>query len=535
MNSIDQEQVLVCGAGPVGLAAAVALAVYGVPVRIIDKDSGPTDLSKALSLWARTLEVLDGLIDVERFVDAGIKVEGVTFHRGGGIIGRVEFTNVPSRFKVGILIPQSESERILLERLAELGVEVERNTELTAFEDKGDHVEATIRSPGGDESICGFSWIVGCDGAHSTIRPGLGLEFEGSEDPDRFVLADVEVSGDIEDDRVSVFFDVGGPAVFLPIVGGRYRFLTNTPHAAADASDPDLEEIQQIIDSRLGMDLRVSNPHWLGAFRIHECCLDRYRVGRCMLAGDAAHVHSPVGGQGMNTGIQDVVNLAWKLWFHRLGLGGDPLIESYSNERVAVGKKVVSITARLTDFQTNENPFVRVLRNTAMDVGLHFSKLHEYLGNALSMITINYRDVGIRGADVIARHRGSLQAGDRVPHLPLSTVDGSLVMLDSICCADKFTLLVIQNPETPLFDKAVKTMIDGIPESVRDVVNIVAIAAEDAEFPDEVRFFLDLEGEVRANMGFRGHGAVLVRPDRYTALFMGALDAEALSTWFDSL
>lgn len=535
MNSSDQEHVLVCGAGPVGLAAAVALSVHGVPVRIIDKNSGSSELSKALSLWARTLEVLDGLIDVEQFTDAGIKMAGATFHRKGEVIGRVDFSNVPSRFDVGILIPQYDTERILLERLVELGVEVERNTELVAFEDRGDHVETTLRTQDGEESAFSASWVIGCDGAHSTIRHGLGLEFEGGQDPDRFVLADVAVSGDIKDDRVSVFFDVGGPVAFLPFAKGRFRFITNTPHSDPDAGDPDLDEIQQIIDSRLGMPIRVSDPHWLGAFRINDRVLDRYRIGRCLLAGDAAHVHSPLGGQGMNTGIQDVVNLAWKLRFHRSGLGGENLIESYSEERVSVGRKVVSITTRLTDIQTSENPLVRVARNTAMGIGLQFTKSHELLGKALSMITVNYRDVGIRGADTISRHHDSLQVGERVPHLPLSSVDGALVMLDAVCDADKFTLLVVESPETPGFDKAINAMLDGIPESVRDVVSVVAISTSEAEFPAEVRVLLDLEGDVRARMGFRGHGAVLVRPDRYTALFMGALDAEALRAWFDSL
>ena len=535
MANKNQDPVLVCGAGPVGTAAAMALAFHGVPVRIIDKNDGPSGLSKALSMWARTLEVLDGIADSDLFMEAGVRMAGVTLFRSGSVFGSVEFDRIPSRFKIGVFLSQVETERILRERMAEFGVEIERNTELLSFEDHGDHVMATLRTPDGQEETSRHSWLVGCDGAHSIVRHQLGLEFPGSGTPDRFVLADVAVDGPVADDRVTVFITDIGPTVFFPFAEGRYRFMTTTPDVPATAGDPDLEEIQRIIDDRMGVPITVSDPHWLGAFRVNERVLERYQEGRCLLAGDAAHVHSPLGGQGMNTGIQDVLNLAWKIWLVERGVGGERLIESYSEERVPVGEQVVSITSRATAIQTTRNPVFKYLRNKALGIALHFDKPHELLGEALSMIRINYRDHGLRGADAISRHQDALQAGERVPHLPLTMPDGSERMLDQFCDAGKFTLFVIESPETPGFEQAVAAMVDGVPEEVRDIVEIIAITDSEHDLQGGVTVAHDLEGGVRTTMGFRGHGAVLVRPDRYTAIFLGALDARALQEWFESL
>lgn len=535
MAKTDEDRILVCGAGPVGLTAALCLASYGCSVRIIDKNSGPTDLSKALTLWARTLELLDGAIDVSSFLEAGIKPHGACLHIKAREIGTVDWNNVPSRYGVGLFIPQSATERVLIDRLKEHDIEVERETEMLGFEDKGDHVDVTLRSSDGGESTCRTPWLIGCDGAHSSVRHQLDLDFSGTSQGERYVLADVLVDGNLKRDYVNVFFNEVGPIAFFPLGEGRYRLVTLTPDVDLEKGDPELEEIQGIIESRLGPNIRVSEPHWLASFRISDRVLDRFRVGRCFLAGDAAHIHSPVGGQGMNTGIQDVVNLAWKLAFHQRGLGSDVLLDSYSQERVVVAEKVVSSTKRMTAVLTNRNPVFRFVRETAVQIGIQAGAVQKFLGPALSMISINYRNVGIRGADAIPRHSGSLQSGDRIPYLPLATVDGGLVMLDSVCSGNQFTLLIIESPTTPSFEKAVSTMLGGISDRVQDLVDVVAVVASEASIPDQVRSFLDLEGEVGEKMGFRGHGAVLVRPDRYTALFMGALDATALEDWFNSL
>lgn len=535
MQANSAERVLVCGAGPVGLTAAITLRSHGVDVRVIDRNEGPTDLSKAVSMWARTLEVIDGMVDCDAFVKTGIQILGARIRRPTGPIGDVDLSTLPSRFGIGVFIPQANTERILLARLAELGVDVERQTELVSFDDRGDHVEATIRSPDGTESTMQTPWLFGCDGSHSTVRHALGLDFSGGEDPDRFVLGDVHVDGDLLPNHVNTFLGDAAACVFLPIMEDRYRMVANTPNADADAGDPTLEELQQVADARTGMKLRLHDPVWLAAFRIRDRVLERYRSGRCLLAGDAAHVHSPVGGQGMNTGMQDAVNLGWKVAFHMRGIGSDALIESYSEERAAVGKKLVDSTTRITNVMTSENHLLRMARDSIMRVALRTKKMQDFVSKGIAMISINYRNVGIRGSDAIPRRHGAVQAGDRLPLIEMTSMDGSSSALDGQLDPTKFALLVIQSNETPDFPAAVEAMLGGTPESVRDVVEVIAITAEPAEFGPDVRVFQDSAGAAREAMGFRGHGAVLVRPDRYTALFMGALDATALREWFESL
>jgi 2-polyprenyl-6-methoxyphenol hydroxylase-like FAD-dependent oxidoreductase len=416
MMAAEQDQILVVGGGPVGLAMALSLAVHGMSVRIIDRDSEPTDLSKALVIWARTLEVLDGLIDADRFIEAGITVKGAEIHHQDRMLARIDLMQVRSRFKAGLFLPQSTTEKLLIERLAELGVVVERETELLSFTDSGDHVDVVLRDSAGVEHAASTPWLLGCDGSHSTVRHGLGLDFPGGENPERFVLGDVHVDVDLPGDRVSGFFHHSGVLMFFPIVGGRFRVFANTPEVDADQGDPTMEELQAIVTRRVDRPIRISDPHWLGAFRIRDRVLESYRSGRCLLAGDSAHVHSPAGGQGMNTGIQDAVNLGWKLALHSRGIGSETLIDSYSEERAAVGRKVVSTTTRLTDVVTSRNPFVQAIRNTAIQLGSGIPMVQKMITQALAMIVVNYRNVGIRGNDAVHRHHSSFDAGDRVPY-----------------------------------------------------------------------------------------------------------------------
>lgn len=535
MVSSPETQVLVCGAGPVGLTAAVLLRSYGCSVRIIDKQDGPTDLSKALTLWARTLELLEGAIDVQQFIESGIPIEGACFHSGMKEMGSFDFSQVPSRYGVGYLLPQSRTERVLIEHLQSVGVEVEWGVELSDFENKDDHVACTLQKADGTQTTLSSSWLIGCDGAHSVVRHKLGLNFVGAAVDKRFVLADVAVEGDIKPNHANIFFNDVGPIFFFPFERDRCRVITDTPDIGMEKGDPDLEEIQSILDERLGSGIRVRDPHWLASFRINDRVVERYRAGRCFLAGDAAHVHSPVGGQGMNTGIQDVVNLCWKIAFHDRGVGSEPLLDSYSAERGYIGERVVSGTKRLTHVLTLRNPIVRFVRETAVRVGLQFEAVQKFLGDALSMIEVNYRKVGIRSADSIPRHSGAIQAGDRIPDLPLAYPNGDLVMLDQVCASDKFTLLVVESPTTPSFDKAIDAMLSGIPDQLKPLLDVVAITDKESSIHSDVPTYLDLEGDVYEKMGFRGHGAVVVRPDRYSALFLGALDATALQKWVDSL
>ncbi|UHD45365.1 FAD-dependent monooxygenase [Aureimonas altamirensis] len=314
---------------------ASELVRYGVSVRIIDRAAGRTDKSKALVLWSRTLELLDRGIDgAAPFTEVGLKSHCVSIMNGSELIGRVELDTVRSSYPYALMIPQSETERLLEERLEKQGVIVERNVEATTIEGRDDCVQAILRHADGTEEAAQADWLVGCDGAHSVVRHSVGAAFDGETLPSDWLLADVHLSSYPNGTDLTVFWHRDGVLVIFPIEADRYRVVADIPLQDGVVPTPTLEEVQALLDRRAPHGMRASDPVWLSGFRINDRKVADYRFGRVFLAGDAAHIHSPAGGQGMNTGMQDAFNLAWKLALVTQGACGVDLLDSYTAERV---------------------------------------------------------------------------------------------------------------------------------------------------------------------------------------------------------
>jgi 2-polyprenyl-6-methoxyphenol hydroxylase-like FAD-dependent oxidoreductase len=341
-------QVLIVGAGPVGLTMAAELARYGVAVRIVDKAMRRTDKSKALVLWSRTLELLARAGCAEKFVAAGQQVTAANIIAGGAMIGHVDLTGVASPYRYALMLPQSETERLLEEHLRSFGVTVEREVELTAFTPGASAVAATLRRGGGELESLETEWLVGCDGAHSTVRHGLGLPFAGTTLQSDWILADIHLQGyPFPGAELAMYWHQDGVLAVFPISPGRFRVIADLGMSeGAHPADPTLDQVQATIERRGPGGLFASDPIWLSAFRINERKVTHYRSGRVFVAGDAAHVHSPAGGQGMNTGMQDAINLAWKLALACRQACPDALLDSYSIERSAVGEQVLKAAGR---------------------------------------------------------------------------------------------------------------------------------------------------------------------------------------------
>src|SRR6202034_368412 len=362
--------VLIAGAGPVGLTMAIELKRYGLSVRIIDKDSGRTDKSKAIVLWARTLELFDrtGASLTQRFIDAGLKATHTNIFAGKELISRVDLSSVDTPYKFVLLIQQSETERLLEEHLADLGARVERQVELKSFEQSLDGVSCTLARADGSEEKVEASWLIGCDGAHSLVRHQLGMSFEGSTMLHDWILADVHMDGLQGSPAVNIYWHTLGILALFPLAGTRYRIIADVGKSASNVMGeqqiPTLEEIQQVLDARGPKGLVANNPVWLSSFTINERKVSHYRAQRVFLAGDAAHVHSPAGGQGMNTGMHDAFNLSWKLSLVARGLcDAEPLLTSYSSERSAVAKLVLEQTGRATAIAVMKGEAKQTIRN----------------------------------------------------------------------------------------------------------------------------------------------------------------------------
>ena len=384
--------VFIAGAGPVGLTLANELSRHGVPIRIVDKAPQRTDKSKALVLWSRTLELFDDAGYVGPFLAAGMRGNGAQISTGKEVVARVSLDSIDSRYPFALMIPQSETERVLEEQLAAHGVTVDRQVELTGFAEKGDKVEASIRKADGSTETVTADWLIGCDGAHSVVRHGLGFTFEGSTLQSEWSLGDGQLEGLEPKDRIHIFWHREGILAFFPMGGDRWRVIADLGEAkdGNHFADPTLAEMQALIAQRGSPGITLSDPHWLAAFRINERKVKNYRRDRIFLAGDAAHIHSPAGGQGMNTGMQDAFNLAWKLKMVIAGAARPSLLDSYSIERSAVGDKVLRNAGRLTEAAILRNPIAQGLRNAVVKFATGFPALQHAIADQLAETNIAY-------------------------------------------------------------------------------------------------------------------------------------------------
>jgi 2-polyprenyl-6-methoxyphenol hydroxylase-like FAD-dependent oxidoreductase len=353
--------VLVVGAGPTGLTVAASLLVRGTRVTVVDRKAEGANTSRAGAINARTLEVLEGLDVSRRMVKEGIQAPRFTIRDGTKVLIPIDFSGLSSAYPYTLLLPQCDTERLLLERVVELGGEVIRPKVLAAVTQDADGVTATFE----DGDVVRAAYVVGADGMHSTVREQTGIGFHGDKYEQSFVLADVHLTGEAPTDEVVLFWAAAGLTVVAPLPGGAFRVVAPVDDAP---EVPSAEFVQQILDDRgygAGR-MTVTDVLWGSRFRIHHRVADTYRSGRILLAGDAAHVHSPAGGQGMNLGIQDAVALAEAL---TLVLGGAPdaVLDDYAAARRPIAQQVITLTDRLTRMATLPRA-LRPIRNAAMDL-----------------------------------------------------------------------------------------------------------------------------------------------------------------------
>ena len=417
-----ETDVLICGAGPVGLALAAELTRYGLAVRIVEKIPQRNDKSNALVIWSRTLELINRMGCVEKFLATGLHSPGANISSGKERIAHINFDGADTPYPFALMIPQNETERLFEEFLNTLGVPIERGVELTAFTAAPDHVASTLRHADGREEKIETPWLAGCDGAHSTVRNQLALPFSGTTQPSDWMLADVHLTGVPNPDQTNAFWHSAGVLIIFPITPGRFRVIADA--GLTDAKnvrpEPTLEEMQAVLDQRGPGGIKVSDPIWLANFHINERKVSDYRRGRVFLAGDAAHIHSPAGGQGMNTGIQDACNLAWKLALVARGTcAADPLLNSYSPERSAVGDQVLKAAGIFTSVAILQGEWKQSLRNHLASLLLGFAPFRKLAVNAAEELSIGYPasplNAHAKDHDGAAQHGHAPHEGHRAP------------------------------------------------------------------------------------------------------------------------
>jgi 2-polyprenyl-6-methoxyphenol hydroxylase-like FAD-dependent oxidoreductase len=469
MTTEPDTDVLIVGAGPVGLLLANECVRRGLRWRLVEASSAQSAHSKALAIFPRTLEILDMAGLVAPILSAANRVTSVAIITHGHTLGEIQFSPAGTAYPFIAMVPQDVTERLLVEALHGRGGRVEYDTSFVTAVQDDDGVNATLRREGQEFSLRA-AFMVGCDGAHSTTRHLLNLPFEGAEYDASLVLADLEMNTVLPANQLQLCPSDFGPVAIFPMSATRRRIVATVETMEGEV--PSLQVIQRILRDRAPAGIEATAIHWSSYFRIHHRCVSRLRVGRIFLAGDAAHIHSPFGGQGMNTGMHDVWNLAWKLDLAVRGRGNEALLESYDAERLPVIRDVIETTHRLTRVMGSPSKIAQALRDAVIPVVSRLAPFQHAFTDRLSGLGISYR-----GSSII-EGSGKRSFDD-------SMRDGGL--------RDQFVLLVPASASRSILDAT-----SDLAESMRGVV--------------VVRETLD--SEIR-----------LVRPDGYVALSADVHDA----------
>jgi 2-polyprenyl-6-methoxyphenol hydroxylase-like FAD-dependent oxidoreductase len=413
---MDDTEVLIAGAGPTGLVLALWLVRLGVRVRVVDKSSGPGTASRAMAVQARTLELYRQLDLADEIVAGGLRNPALNLWAKGERRARLSFRDAGralTPFPFVLIYPQDRHERVLVRRLEEAGVRVERDTELLGFEQDAGGVVARLRGPAGD-TLCRAAWLAGCDGAHSAVRHGLGTGFEGGTYEHTFYVADVEAAGPSANGEIHLSLEDGDFAgLFAYDTRGNARLIGAVRDGEVKGDRPlAFEDVRQRAIASLG--LTVERVNWFSTYRVHHRVAAHYRAGRVLLLGDAAHVHSPAGGQGMNTGIGDAVNLAWKLAHVLRGRAPETLVDTYETERRAFARKLVETTDRAFSFVTADGGFADFMRTRVAPLfasaAYGIEPVRAFMFRVLSQTGIDYHDSALSEGRV-----GHVAGGDRLP------------------------------------------------------------------------------------------------------------------------
>jgi 2-polyprenyl-6-methoxyphenol hydroxylase-like FAD-dependent oxidoreductase len=372
--------VVVVGAGPSGLAVAATLRQAGADALVLEKAAQGAGTSRAAVVHARTLEVLEQLGVSSRMVAEGRVVPTFTMRSGSRVLMRIDFAGLPTAYPYTLMLPQSRTEAILAERLAQLGGEIQRPYVVTGVTASAGGAVVTVAGPDGRPQTVHARYVVGADGMHSAVREAAGIGFTGGRYEQSFVLADVRMDWPLSPEEVQLYLSPAGLVVVAALPGGHHRVVATMDDAPQQI---DGAGVQALLDERTVAGAKVEEVAWSSRFRVHHRVADAYRRGPVFLAGDAAHVHSPAGGQGMNTGIQDAVDLGGALHAALAG-AGDAALDGYEERRRPVAQRVVALTDRATRMSALRGAMARAARDTALSVMGHIPAVQHRLAFQLA-------------------------------------------------------------------------------------------------------------------------------------------------------
>ena len=524
MQNSTQTEVIIVGAGPTGLSLAAQLMRYNIDFVILDKKEGVTNLSKALVVQARTLELYDQIGLAQKAIEGGKRVEKVALLHDGQVRARLNFSGFGeelSPFPFFLIFEQSKTEQLFYEHLQHNGQAVQWQSELESLTQDTDSVSTLLKTANGETQTLNARYLVGCDGANSLTRHLLGLHMEGSTYPRLFYVADIEMEIEADDATFYATAKHDSFMVMFPMPGEKHwRLIGNLPEYNAQVNqEVGFDQVEPKIKQLLQRSLKITTLRWFSTYKVHTRHVERFSSGRCFLAGDAAHLHTPVGGQGMNTGIQDTYNLAWKMAMVLRGSAGNSLLNSYNEERLENAKRLLQTTDQAFDLVAGDQWYLQFFRDNILPGLVNFTTqfgiAKEFLFPMISEIGINYRNSSLsrhQGASLTERlHQRNfkIKAGDRMPYF----------LVDDTNIYDKlrgstFHLLAFSNQE----------------QSSEDLM------ALDQEYSNFIDFnWIPLSSRVAEIFGSNSPFKVLLRPDNYIALISIECSLDELKTYFNQL
>ncbi len=559
-----EPKVLVVGAGPVGLSMAAELQRYGVAHRIIDFKAGTGTQSRALTVHARTLEILGDMGLARAVLDSGRKLYGGSIFAQGRRIAQLSFEDLEGETPYPFLISleQDRVEALLEAHLKELGGAVEWGWRLVDLLRNATGVRVQLEGPGGAREECDFDYLIACDGAHSTCRKAVGASFSGGSYGSEFLLADVKLDWAHPPDELYAYLNESGIFFAAPLAREDYwRVICELPReeralgqedeaSSAHRNAPSLDDLQRLIRIGGPTDLRASDPIWLSWFRVHHRILPQFRKDRIFFAGDAAHIHSPLGGQGMNTGIQDAHNLAWKLALVLQGRGRPVLLDSYDAERRPIGEEVVSGTDAAFKAVLLRHPLARQLRDRLMSFVSSVEPLRRRVERRLAMLYVDYAnspivaekggglldegglDQGLAGVNRWRAFHKAPSPGEWAPDGQLQHA-GAMRQLHAVLPGGCHRLLLFAGEDgEPDAVEGLKATAADIASRYPGLVSGLVILRRPAGAEDAAVAY-DPGASLHRRYGARTNSLYLLRPDGYIAFRSQPIDREALVSYLD--
>jgi 2-polyprenyl-6-methoxyphenol hydroxylase-like FAD-dependent oxidoreductase len=520
-------EVLVVGAGPAGLTMANVLERQGVSFRIIDTKDGPVEETRALVVHAKTLELLDRLGLADGIVERGQRMGAVQVFGEGKPAGEISFlddgADDRTPYPFVLVLEQDRTERLLVDGLEAAGGRIEWNTELLSLTSMPGGARATVRRPDGSTEPIEAGWVVGADGASSPVRHSLGLGFEGETYEQTLFLADVEMEWDYGSRQVSIDMTREGFYGFFPMPGeNRFRLIGNVPEDLEGKEKITAEDLQRVLDRRSGLKTRITKVRWSSVYRTHRRMTERFRVGRVFLVGDAAHIHSPAGGQGMNTGIGDAYNLGWKLALVANGLAHESLLDSYEAERMPFARSILGGTDRGFSLQVTTDTAVQRLKilitPLLFRVVSTIPPIRRRVFWLISQLWTEYRE-----SPAVAGTAGKgPRAGDRAPYGFFETGPGESIF-DKVRGQDHHLLL---------FEGQRR---GSMPGALKDKEEDLRALIGSYEMPIAMDTVRTANRTLHERYGADSPTLFLVRPDGHIAYRGPADDPDALGSYLDGL